>query len=1438
MKRPRLRFGIGVKKNPEGALSALPSHLGWLSNQNEPEAFERFFSFALSQASIAGSAGEAVSADLLALAEGNAFLALLAWETLDTSGKEVTQALAWKALGPENFAEEERFDRILTLMGLLEPVDRFTLRSTPFPPIRSGGSSWIEWICDQNNDDLKNAVISALSRLPAGVLTETGQNRPGLFLLKLFLIDSPSASEPELDPAKLEPTLDVLSSLTPRTKAELAALIGRHVRSYASHDSVREWVWQHHSEAWQAERERLLSLTEIEAHTAWPPEEAARWIQLSAKLSRADEAVAVARHCWELRVAVRGSLGFPAATTDHPSYFASFGTRSGVGRLNTRLPVEPFSLLLALGKEPFLPPNMTLPTLETMTLYSGKRSAPYPNALWRESDAESFLEIVTDLGSHFVDDPLRFLIVTTFHELSSNFSKTLSQPSEIARFQRLAEKDDRPGAWLAKDLAELLPRWWIGSKEAHDALLAAGGSSYSYDRMTSYLADGRTPLGARCSFALGCLPWHSALRMSDHANKIGAKEPYFPQMGALALEFANEFKAGRWRGTELSDETWRLIINGWLRESEDGSIGSDAIQSKKEARSLLIESLEKEAGGLFDSLKEGSEKERRGGIYLARQRLQNYATLLRIERRTADLIQLWENVSDTQQSIRGIFPWVPDSVVGEEGIRDHLFGEGFVEVFREGGWEAARKHLSEAGGNNTNRILTEASAMLGLRQWVELCVGALDLAAEDAASDGGTNAEFYALPPSAFLRHARGQSLELRIEQILAELDGLDIPERHEGFFRLALPVVLRQFIGYRTYAPTFLRDLETRAGETLPAPVREALVCAADQSGRAVQRHHLEAMRDPSIPLAQRWLGANYFLAVRIEDNRDSESRREDWREEDWSLMETGADLLIEALDRKLPIWECAKRGLGMLDPRQAAQTNAAVSGLLKIYMRDREGQAARVGLLMKDAYIEAMLRGQREPTRLLHSLHMIALESGNEPVAVEIFMEAEPNLEFEEKLVWLSRNESTVGVIPTLLRREWRNMGKTAISPNTYVFGDRLRPVLSQLTDDPDLLLLAKISFSSSLFSIDLTGPGTRLASGANRTLGKEFVQQDFKFPEMERIALSRLPVRAEEVPGMESWLDKRIPKEPWWEFLQGQTSSIRAAWPYWARRIELLAGTGEHEALLAMLPDANWFRGRRTPINDDGTSDEDLDRVEEIVWMTFAREAASLMRHGSEKERLGAEELAVRLLGSLPDVRSNGTGWKLPGRLDPRRSTSFYDTAAAELAMYATGGILFATLDEPAEVALKRVGKFRFKVSAGPNASKPSMFSSEFLRLLAKLGEELPEDRRRELFLRGCEAPPYNEGLALPKPLPWFRVGGSSLPQGITRNYLVTLARARLNAKPGDALRLADLGLCLHLAGDDSAARPILDSARAALSPRDIDEALALDEVARCLDEISPR
>ncbi len=115
-----------------------------------------------------------------------------------------------------------------------------------------------------------------------------------------------------------------------------------------------------------------------------------------------------------------------------------------------------------------------------------KASIPFQRSPWFNASAEEFNEALTLLGEPFTEDPLRFLIVPFFHELANNFSETLQKPDELAEFQKLAAENDRPGGWLAKDLADLLPRWWMDSKEKHAALLSAGGRSYSYERMNTY----------------------------------------------------------------------------------------------------------------------------------------------------------------------------------------------------------------------------------------------------------------------------------------------------------------------------------------------------------------------------------------------------------------------------------------------------------------------------------------------------------------------------------------------------------------------------------------------------------------------------------------------------------------------------------------------------------------------------------------------------------------------------------------------------------------------------------------------------------------------------------------------------------------------------------------------------------------------------------------
>jgi hypothetical protein len=360
--------------------------------------------------------------------------------------------------------------------------------------------------------------------------------------------------------------------------------------------------------------------------------------------------------------------------------------------------------------------------------------------------------------------------------------------------------------------------------------------------------------------------------------------------------------------------------------------------------------------------------------------------------------------------------------------------------------------------------------------------------------------------------------------------------------------------------------------------------------------------------------------------------------------------------------------------------------------------------------------------------------------------------------------------------------------------------------------------------------------MASGSDKMLAREFIERRFQSAEMERIALERLPIRAEDIPGLEGWLEERLAPTPWPEFLKGRTSSIRAAMPYWTKRIQLLSGTSDFETVSDMLPESQWFRGRPRPLDDDRFAGDGKDSVEEMVWMTFARAASSALRYGGDRERLDAGAIAARLLASLPLSPGRRSDAKLPTTSEHRRATTFYDSAAAELAMHAVAGTLMATLSESPDVALPRVDKFRVETPSDSSSPKISLSAQEFFRLLVEHGETLTGSQRRELFLRGSETRPFNDGSAIPKPLPWFRVGKNQLPRGISLSYLVELAKARLETKPRNAFHLADLGLVHHLAGEDEVARPILEEARSLLSPDNPSDARVLDEVIKCLNEIS--
>lgn len=1423
--------------DPKFGRVQLIEHLRWLQSRGDRESYEELFEFALSLKFEEGLPG--APHPLMVFGENDPVLALRIWEA-HKGGKiwsPLSGHLFESAAHVSNFADAVRFEHLLRLTGLLEPVESFEVLQASFKPNQDDTATWIECLFDHVSSPRSPEYEVAREKLLKGDYAKIGPEVPGLFLLRRLVQDSVDSDSPELSPAELGAALVIFERLDTKAKAGVADLIDRYVTFFGDHDALREWVWSHHREAWEEEGELFLARRDWggnESWSSWPPRSLSRWLRSAAKNGQAEAVAPVVRHILRHRFEELERGGISNRHNDyrnHPFYCAipHHTTRSSKER--AAFLTGHFSLLLAFGRDPETPPGDWFPKAPMMGNWEEPENKV--NHPWYTATAEEFNEMLTELGEPFADDPLRFLIVPCILDWDFKFSTTLPKPEVLARFQELAKENDRPGGWLSKDLAELLPRWWAFNREKHHALLASGGHSYSYDRMHLYLADKRTPVSARVSYVLGSIPWMPPGIPRTSSLEIGAAETALPEMSALALEFAREVEAGRWKPGEISLSGWNAIANDWLNEPTV-PVGGGTEGDRKEARRLLIDCF----GPIVEMSITAAEqaKDEKAEFIVDRDcpHLKTYAMLLCRDGRGEEIMRLWNAIEGSQLSPRKVFSWVPWDISDTRRILASIISEPVARAYNERGWESALGEIGDLDDALAYAALSEVTATLGLRDWIDFCGSTLDRISERTDFATGNCDEFFALPPAGLRKPVAGSSQESRIRQILDEVRGLVIPARNEDFFSLALPPVLRQFLGGTSDAASILRDLESASAEPVPLVIREAIIQASSRPSRSLRGRNLAALRNSAIPLAQRWVAASYFS---MDEYPSYPSRIEEWDADDIALHEVGIDLLIAALDRGLPVWELADRGVGALDYRDVRKISV-VNQFPNFHRLNKTKQTERVRALLQDRRIEAMLKNCPLPLLLLERLYDLALRSGDEALASDLFCEAEPGLDFEEELTWLRKGNYN-GSIARLLAREWPRIDDLSIEFDSSEFLKPLPAILAAIPDDPDLHLLVRATLSPRYSLRTLVHPYANSRNGNEITIAiddnansivQEFLVHRFASPEKERLCLSKLLLRADQAPMLSRWLDERLAARSWEDDLELDASEFRVVWPYWARRIEELAAIGDFEALHEMLPDPVWFDPSRTDPSIR-TSQFNEDTVKELVWMGFARAVSQTLRFGSTRECIDAAAIAAHLVASPPasdgllEIERTST----PRLTRKLQTWTFHLAALQELSLHGTSAMLLATLSEPTAVGLARSGKFlmpTIRLRSGGSRT-PNVSPGALLRLLVDPAETLTQSQRQRLFLRACETPPFTRD-QLARPLPWYQIAQSHLPKGISMTYLIELAEARLEEQPENTFRTADLGLVLLLAGREEEALRHLERALPLLSESRSGDVVVLQHV----------
>ncbi len=382
---------------------------------------------------------------------------------------------------------------------------------------------------------------------------------------------------------------------------------------------------------------------------------------------------------------------------------------------------------------------------------------------------------------------------------------------------------------------------------------------------------------------------------------------------------------------------WDLMLPGWLYEPLIPD-HSERAANRKSARQAILSRLEPIVLDALALTPDASAEPGKSTPDPNVPLMKTYATLLRLEENEDALSRLWKEAERCLKRPQAIFAGLPNSRSDRTQVLAGASADVIIRRFREKGWEGVREYVAKMEGPAAYTALSEASAHLNFREWVAFCSGVLDLS---KASEAPGRDHFCAFPPASFLNTARGLNEELKPNLFLAELAGVEIRPDQAGFFSLALPPVFRQVLGRGETAIALVRTLGAERDRPVSPSILREIVCAANSRGDSHEPRHLDALRNPEIPLAQRWVAAAYFQLVRSEDSRQFARRLEEWKLADRALAEAAADLLVEAIDRKLPVWPLAARELGRLNFRPT-HLNTTIANFFSTVFTGQVGRAA----------------------------------------------------------------------------------------------------------------------------------------------------------------------------------------------------------------------------------------------------------------------------------------------------------------------------------------------------------------------------------------------------------------------------------------------------------------------------------------------------------------
>ncbi len=462
-------------------------------------------------------------------------------------------------------------------------------------------------------------------------------------------------------------------------------------------------------------------------------------------------------------------------------------------------------------------------------------------------------------------------------------------------------------------------------------------------------------------------------------------------------------------------------------------------RNRKSARNALRSRLDPYVREIFESPPPTTPGYRLNPVDQFAGFLKFYATLLHLEEDDKALSALMDEAERTMIHPKEIFTFLPNN----RGDRSQTLGSAsanaIVRLFRETGWEAVRKHVSGMDGATAYSALAEATSQLTFPEWVDFCGKSLDLR-NDPTGPGSSGWErFCAFPPSSFLTKARNlkkrrtdRAFRFGVRRhrdpsgtcgVLRPRAAHHDPELCESRgLRLQLPPLTRRK-GIAPISPVILRDFDI----------------ACNTAASVIEARHFDALQSKEVPLAQRWIGSAFFQ-ISSADRTIFYPRIADWPVEFRQLSELGTDVLIDGVDQNLPF--VASLGSRSWQPRfDPRHGNLTVVYFSTLYRIDKTSQKGRAAKLTAHSRLVGLLRNHPNPNLLLDQIYGLALEMNDQPLAVDLFTQAEAALSFEEKVRWLSKGKFHAPMA-NLFSRHWPRIGGLSLGFSSFAQGKSSTP------------------------------------------------------------------------------------------------------------------------------------------------------------------------------------------------------------------------------------------------------------------------------------------------------------------------------------------------------------------------------------------------------------